>query len=266
MTYEALIYERRGAVAHITLNRPEVLNGLNQVLFGELNAAFDAAAADPDVRAVLLTGAGRAFCSGADLSAPREAPEGGDIGDGVAENMHAVINPLIKRIADLPKPVVAAVNGVTAGGGVGLALACDVVVAAKSASFIQVFGPKLGIVPDMGCTWFLPRLVGRSRALGLALLGDRLPAEKAADWGLIWAAVEDEALLPHASAIAQQLASGPTRGFGLIKKAMQASEGNDLGQQLSLEAESQRLAFRTHDTIEGISAFLQKRAANFTGA
>lgn len=266
MTYETLIYERQGAVARITLNRPEVLNGLNQTLFRELNEAFDAVAADAEVRAVLLTGAGRAFCSGADLSAPRTAPPGGDIGDGVAENMHEVINPLIRRIADLPKPVVAAVNGVTAGGGVGLALACDIVVAAKSASFIQVFGPRLGIVPDMGCTWFLPRLVGRARALGLALLGDRLPAEKAAEWGLVWAVVEDEALLPHAGAIAAQLAAGPTRGFGLIKKAMQVSEDNDLGQQLSVEAESQRLAFRTHDTMEGITAFLQKRAANFTGA
>jgi len=266
MTYETLVYERRGAVAHITLNRPEVLNGLNGAMFSDLNAVFDTVAADTLVRAVLLTGAGRAFCSGADLSAPRDAPAGGTIGDGVAENMHAVINPLIMRITTLGKPVVAAVNGVTAGGGVGLALACDIVIAAKSASFIQVFGPKLGIVPDMGCTWFLPRLVGRARATGLALLGDRLPAEKAAEWGLIWAVVEDGALMAEAGAIAERLAAGPTRGFGLIKKAFDAAQGNDLGRQLGVEAESQRIAFGTQDTIEGITAFLQKRAANFTGA
>jgi 2-(1,2-epoxy-1,2-dihydrophenyl)acetyl-CoA isomerase len=266
MTYETLVYERRGAVAHITLNRPEVLNGLNGAMFSDLNAVFDAVAADTQVRAVLLTGAGRAFCSGADLSAPRDAPAGGMIGDGVAQNMHTVINPLIMRITTLGKPVVAAVNGVTAGGGVGLALACDIVIAAKSASFIQVFGPKLGIVPDMGCTWFLPRLVGRARATGLALLGDRLPAEKAAEWGLIWAAVEDGALMAEAGAIAERLAAGPTRGFGLIKKALNAAEDNDLADQLGVEAESQRIAFGTHDTIEGITAFLQKRAANFTGA
>ena len=266
MTYETLLFERRGGVAQITLNRPEVLNALNEPMYRELSRAFDEIAADPSIRAVLLTGAGRAFCSGADLARPRHIPEGGTLGDGVAETMHSLINPMVARIAALNKPVVAAINGVVAGGGVGVALACDIVIAAKSATFIQVFGPNLGIVPDIGCTWLVPRLVGRARALGLALLGDRLPADKAADWGLIWAAVEDGQLLAEANAIAEKLAAGPTVGFGLIKRALQASEGNDFESQLALEAESQRIAFNTHDTMEGVAAFLQKRKPAFTGA
>ncbi|MFA5119946.1 enoyl-CoA hydratase-related protein [Zavarzinia sp.] len=265
MTYETLLVERRGGVAQITLNRPQVLNALNEPMYEELTAAFAAAEADPAVRAVLLTGAGRAFCSGADLARPRPIPEGGTLGDGVAETMHALINPMVARIARLKKPVIAAVNGVVAGGGVGVALACDIVVAAKSATFIQVFGPNLGIVPDIGCTWMVPRLVGRARALGLALLGDRLPAETAADWGLIWAAVEDERLMIEANALAERLAAGPTVGFGLIKRALMASEQNDFEAQLALEAESQRIAFTTNDTVEGITAFLTKRKPAFTG-
>ncbi|MCF4164539.1 enoyl-CoA hydratase-related protein [Zavarzinia compransoris] len=266
MTYETLLYERRGGVAQITLNRPEVLNALNEPMYRELTLVFDDAAADPGIRAVLLTGAGRAFCSGADLARPRPIPEGGTLGDAVADTMHALINPMVARIAALPKPVVCAVNGVVAGGGVGVALACDIVVAAKSASFIQVFGPNLGIVPDIGCTWLVPRLVGRARAMGLALLGEKLPADKAADWGLIWQAVEDAELMATASALADRLAAGPTTGFGLIKKALTASEGNDFAAQLALEAESQRIAFNTNDTMEGVAAFLQKRKPVFTGA
>ena len=266
MTYETLLFERLGGVARITLNRPEVLNALNEPMYRDLSQAFDTVAADPAIRAVLLTGAGRAFCSGADLARSRFIAEGGTLGDSVADTMHALINPMVARIANLPKPVVCAVNGVVAGGGVGVALACDIVVAAKSASFIQVFGPNLGIVPDIGCTWLVPRLVGRARALGLALLGDRLPAEKAAEWGLIWQAVEDAELAATAGALADRLAAGPTTGFGLIKKALQASEGNDFAAQLAVEAESQRIAFNTHDTMEGVAAFLQKRKPAFTGA
>lgn len=266
MTYETILFERRRGLAHITLNRPEVLNALNYPMYRELSEAFDEVAADPSLRAVLLTGAGRAFCSGADLSREFVIPEGGTIGDGVADMMHSLINPMVARIAALPKPVVAAVNGATAGGGVGVALACDIVVAAKSAYFVQVFGPNLGIVPDIGCTWMVPRLVGRARALGLALTGERLTAEKAADWGLIWAAVEDDWLVATATGLAEKLAAGPTTGFGLIKKAIMASEHNSFEAQLALEAESQRIAFNTHDTPEGIAAFLQKRKPVFTGA
>lgn len=266
MTYETILFERQGGVAHITLNRPEVLNALSYPMYREITDAFDTVAAEPELRAVLLTGSGRAFCSGADLARKFNIPEGATIGDGVAEAMHRLINPMVARIAALKKPVIAAVNGPTAGGGVGLALACDIVIAAKSAYFVQVFGPNLGIVPDIGCTWLVPRLIGRARALGLALTGERLPAEKAADWGLIWQAVDDAELLPTATALARKLAEGPTTGFGLIKKAITASELNGFEAQLALEAESQRIAFNTNDTPEGIAAFLQKRKPVFTGA
>ncbi|PWR25799.1 enoyl-CoA hydratase-related protein [Zavarzinia aquatilis] len=266
MTYETILFEQEGGVARITLNRPDVLNALNFPMYREISDAFDRIAADPSVRAVLLTGTGRAFCSGADLSRSFTIPDGGTIGDGVAEAMHRLINPMVARIAALKKPVIGAINGATAGGGVGVALACDIVIAAKSAYFVQVFGPNLGIVPDIGCTWMVPRLVGRARALGLALTGERLTAEKAADWGLIWCAVEDAELMATAEAMAQKLATGPTTGFGLIKNAITASEHNGFEAQLALEAESQRRAFNTHDTPEGIAAFLQKRKPVFTGA
>lgn len=265
MAYEALTLAVSENIATITLNRPQVLNSLNGTLIDELGKAFDEVASDDGVRAVLITGAGRAFCAGADLAAPSGGDGPKDPGDRVAESMHKTLNPLMVKIAELPKPVIAAVNGVTAGGGVGIALSADIVIAARSATFIQVFGPQLGIVPDLGCTWFLPRLVGRARALGLALTGDRLPAETAADWGLIWKAVDDAALMGEAQALAAKLAAGPTTGFGLIKKALAASETNTLAAQLSVEAESQRIAFRTHDTREGVRAFLEKRKPAFTG-
>ena len=265
MAYETILYEVADGVATITLNRPQVLNSLNGTLFAELGRAFSAAGGDPDVRAILVTGAGRAFCAGADLAQSGGGDGPKDPGDRTAEGMHATINPLVARIATIPKPVIAAVNGVTAGGGVGLALSADIVIAARSATFIQVFGPNLGIVPDMGCTWYLPRLVGRARALGLALTGDRLPAETAAEWGLIWKAVDDADLMTEAKALAARLAAGPTTGFGLIKKAIEASETNGLVEQLHLEAEAQRIAFRTHDTKEGVRAFLEKRKPVFTG-
>ncbi|WP_439815928.1 enoyl-CoA hydratase-related protein [Zavarzinia sp. CC-PAN008] len=265
MSLETLVVETADAIRTIRLNRPQVLNALNARMWQELTDVLDETAADPEVRAVLLTGAGRAFCAGADLSTPPSAGDSRDPGDRSAESMHTLINPMVMKLATLPKPVVCAVNGVAAGGGVGLALACDVVVSARSATFIQVFGPQLGIVPDMGCSWFLPHLVGRQRALGLALLGDRLPAETAAEWGLIWKAVDDAALAEEAGAIARKLAAGPTIGFGLIKKAITAAANQDLAASLHLEAESQRIAFRTEDTKEGVLAFVQKRKANFKG-
>jgi 2-(1,2-epoxy-1,2-dihydrophenyl)acetyl-CoA isomerase len=265
MAYETLTLAIAEGVATITLNRPQVLNSLKAMLFQELGQVFDAVAADDAVRAVLMTGAGRAFCAGADLAAPPGTGGPKDPGDRTAESMHATINPLVAKIASLPKPVIAAVNGVTAGGGVGLALSADIVIAAKSATFIQVFGPQLGIVPDMGCTWYLPRLVGRARATGLALTGDRLPAETAAEWGLIWKAVDDADLMAEATALATRLASGPTTGFALIKKALKASETNGLEEQLHAEAEGQRIAFRTHDTKEGVRAFIEKRKPVFRG-
>ena len=262
MSEPSVRHEHMGGVLRITLNRPDVLNAVDPPMARALQAALDVAA-DPAVRAVLLTGAGRAFCAGQDLGGVRvddpEAPL--DLGAIVAE----VWNPIVRRIRALEKPVVAAVNGVAAGAGANVALACDIVLASRSASFIQAFS-RLGIIPDSGGTFFLPRLVGTARATALMMLGDRVSATQAAEWGMIWKVCEPEALLPEAEALAAQLATQPTRGFALTKQALDASVRHDLSQQLDEEARLQRQAGATHDFVEGVTAFLAKRTPEFRGA
>ncbi len=265
MSFETVELTIEEGVATLTLNRPDALNAFNPQLIEDTRAAVGQVAANDEARVLILTGAGRAFSSGADLAAGSTAPEGSSVGEGVAYSMDVGFNPMAREIAALEKPVISAVNGVTAGGGVGFALSADIVIASKSAYFVQVFGPKLGLVPDVGCTWYMPRLLGRARSRALALLGDRLYAEQAEEWGLIWKAVEDDQLMAEAQALAAQLAKGPTKAFGYIKKILDASEDNSLSDQLDLERDYQRILGDTEDFVEGVSAFLQKRDANFKG-
>jgi len=248
-------------VLTITLNRPDKLNAFNPEMHQALRAALDQAAEEP-VRAVVLTGAGRAFCAGQDLSERNVKPGAAPIDLAISLGSH--YNPLIRRLRELPKPVVCAVNGAAAGAGANIALACDLVIAARSASFVQAFS-RIGLLPDSGGTWFLPRLVGSARAMGLALLGEKLSAEDAAAWGLIWKVVDDAQLISEASSVARALAEGPTRGYGLIKKAFYASPANSLDAQLDLERDLQRQAGFSEDYREGVAAFMQKRKPQFKG-
>jgi 2-(1,2-epoxy-1,2-dihydrophenyl)acetyl-CoA isomerase len=261
VTDQYILREAREGVMTITLNRPDVLNSCNRAMVGELRAAFEGAAAADDVRAVLLTGAGRAFCAGQDLAEamppePAPVPEIADIVEGY--------NALILAMRALEKPVVCAVNGVAAGAGANIALACDIVLAAESASFIQAFA-KIGLVPDNGGTFFLPRLVGTARAASLAMLAEKVTAAQAVEWGMIYRAVPADALLGAARELAAHLATQPTRGLGLIKRALNASLTNDLATQLDVERELQREAGRTADYVEGVRAFQGKRAPRFVG-
>lgn len=251
-------------VLTITLNRPQALNSLNRALMEQFRAALASAAADETVRALIITGAGRGFCAGADLVEQPATPPVSR-GQGISDGMTSHFNPLARDLASFPKPTVAAVNGVAAGGGVGLALACDIAVAAKSATFIQVFAPQLGLVPDMGCSWHLPRLVGAARARGLAMLGDRLTAEDAAGWGLIWQAVDDSALMQRAGELAARLAAGPRLGLVRTREVLAAAFDNDLAAQLDLERRTQFDLGNTEDFAEGVRAFTQKRAPKFSG-
>ncbi|WP_245443734.1 2-(1,2-epoxy-1,2-dihydrophenyl)acetyl-CoA isomerase PaaG [Mesorhizobium sp. DCY119] len=246
----------------LTLNRPDKLNSFNEEMHRALRAAIESARDEATVRAVLLTGAGRAFCAGQDLGDrdPRNSTEAPDLG----YTIETFYNPLLRLIRALDKPIVCAVNGVAAGAGANIALACDIVLAAKSAKFIQAFS-KIGLVPDSGGTWSLPRLLGEARAKGLALTAEPLPAETAAAWGMIWKAVDDDQLMPEAAALAKRLAAGPTFGLGLIKQAIQAAAANTLDQQLDLERDLQRRAGRSADYAEGVAAFLDKRPAEFKG-
>jgi 2-(1,2-epoxy-1,2-dihydrophenyl)acetyl-CoA isomerase len=249
-------------VATITLNRPDKLNAFNGAMHAELARALDRIEANPAIRALLLTGAGRAFSAGQDLG-DRVMGEG-DAPPDLGETLDRLYNPLIRRLRHIERPVIAAVGGVAAGAGANLALACDLVLAARSAKFIQAFC-RLGLVPDSGGTYVLPRLVGPARAMGLALLGEPLSAEQAAAWGLIWRVVDDEQLLPEAIALARKLATQPTKGLGLIKRALNASAANNLDEQLDLERDLQREAGRSEDYREGVRAFLEKRPATFRG-
>jgi len=249
-------------VETITLNRPEKLNALNPEMHAQLRAALERATDDAQIRALLITGAGRGFCTGQDLAERDVSAGAAPIDLSVSLGSH--YNPLVRRLRALPKPIVCAVNGVAAGAGANLALACDIVIAARSATFVQAFA-RLGLVPDSGGTFFLPRLIGTARAMGLALLAEPLSAERAEQWGLIWKAVDDERLADEARALARLLASGPTKGYGLLKKALHASAGNSLDAQLDLERDLQRDAGFSEDYREGVSAFKEKRAPRFTG-
>ena len=249
-------------VLQVTLNRPEKLNAFNAEMHLLLRKALERAADEPQVRTVLLTGAGRGFCAGQDLSERDVSPGAAPI--DLSASLGSYYNPLVRRLRELPKPVVCAVNGAAAGAGANIALACDIVIAARSAVFIESFS-RIGLVPDAGGTWFLPRLVGKARAMGLALLGEKLSAEQAAQWGLIWKVVDDASLPREAASLSRSLAEGPTKGYGLIKRAMHASSGNSLDAQLDLERDLQREAGYSEDYREGVTAFKEKRPPRFKG-
>ena len=258
---ETVLVETHGDWLQITLNRPDKLNCLNKSMHLALRAALQQAH-DQAARAVLITGAGRGFCAGQDLGDRR--PGTSDWPPDLQQTLNDYFNPIIKLITSLPAPVICAVNGVAAGAGMSIALACDMVLAADSASFIQSFS-KIGLVPDAGSSWILPRRVGMARAMGLALTATPLSAADAEAWGLIWKRYEDDALLQAARAMAEQLASGPTAAFASTKMLMQRAATADIETQLDHEARAQKLCATSTDYTEGVRAFLDKRAPRFTG-
>lgn len=262
MSYNNIEFTVMDGLATLTLNRPDSLNSFTTEMHEEVRDAMTLVENDPTVRCLLITGNGRGFCAGQDLNdrAVRPGAERRDLSQSVEENY----NPLIKRIANLPLPVICAVNGVAAGAGANLALACDMVFAAKSAKFIQVFC-KIGLIPDSGGTYNLPRAIGTARAMGLALTGDAITAEQAEQWGMIWQAVDNEELMQVSMKQAQYFTRQPTLGLSLIKQAIRASFDNDLNTQLQLESTSQKQAGFSDDYQEGVAAFLEKRKPAFTG-
>lgn len=261
-TPSSILFTVDDGVATLTLNRPDRLNSFTESMHAEVRGAIARAGADPAVRVLVLTGAGRGFCAGQDLSDRKVAPggEGVDLGDSIERNY----KPLVLALRALPKPVIGAVNGVAAGAGANIALACDVVVAARSASFVQAFC-RLGLVPDAGGSFFLTRALGALRALGLALFGDKLSAEQAEQWGLIWKCVDDERFGDTVRALAAQLAQGPTQGYARTKSIIYAAEARELAAQLDAERDAQRELGRSADYREGVTAFLERRAPRFTG-
>jgi 2-(1,2-epoxy-1,2-dihydrophenyl)acetyl-CoA isomerase len=258
MAYETILLDQADGVARITLNRPDRLNSFTRAMHAELQAALDEA---KDARVIILTGAGRGFCAGQDLNDRAVAPgEAVDLG----ETVEASWNPLIRRLTTMPQPVIAKVNGVAAGAGANIALACDIVVAVKEAKFIQSFS-ALGLIPDSGGSWHLPRLVGQARALGLALTGEPLTGEQAAEWGLIWKAVDGEWLDSEIDTLAAKLASLPPLGLAAIKSIIRSTGGRTLDQELDLQRDEMRRLGFTEDYREGVAAFLEKRTPKFVG-
>ena len=263
MDYENILFEIDSGVAVLTLNRPDKLNSFTAAMHLEVRDALALVERDSSVRVLVLTGAGRGFCAGQDLSDRAVGPgeQGVDLGHSV-ETFYA---PLVLALRALPMPVICAVNGVAAGAGANLALACDIVLAARSASFVEVFC-KLGLIPDTGGTWHLPRLVGQARAMGMAMLGEKIMAETAENWGLIWKCLPDAALMQDTMAMARQLAVAPTKGLAFTKRAFQASYANTLPEQLKLEGDMMRELGYSHDYREGVAAFTEKRTPHFKGA
>jgi 2-(1,2-epoxy-1,2-dihydrophenyl)acetyl-CoA isomerase len=260
MTYRFILFEVNHGVARITLNRPDVLNSIHTAMSGEIQEALAHAAREPAIRAVLLTGMGRGFCAGQDLD---EVRPGAAVNDFAAHARKAY-TPIVRGLRALEKPVICAVNGVAAGAGANLALACDLVLAAEEASFVQVFA-KIGLVPDTGGSFFLPRLVGMARETALAMLAEKITAAQAVEIGLIYRACPAASLDEEASKLARHLATQPTFGLGLTKRLLNAAWVNDLETQLELEAECQGAAGRSADYAEGVAAFLAKRKPVFTG-
>ncbi|MBN6509358.1 2-(1,2-epoxy-1,2-dihydrophenyl)acetyl-CoA isomerase [Acinetobacter pittii] len=262
MDYQNIIAEEKNGVGYLTFNRPKALNSFNVDMHREVAEVLNLWTKNPDVRCVVISGEGRGFCAGQDLGDRVVDPnaEAPDLGYSI----ETYYNPLIKTIVNMPKPVICAVNGVAAGAGANIALACDLVIAAKSANFVQAFC-RLGLVPDSAGTWFLPRAVGHARAMGLTLLGDKLPAETAKEWGMIWDVVEDTELKTKVTELAERLAKQPTFGLSLIKKAIHQSSNNTFDEQILLERDLQRIAGRSEDYREGVQAFMNKREPNFKG-
>jgi 2-(1,2-epoxy-1,2-dihydrophenyl)acetyl-CoA isomerase len=261
MSYQTILFDLTGGVARLTFNRPDRLNSFNTTMHAEVREALGRVAST-DARVLVVTGAGRGFCAGQDLGDRAVAPGGTavDLGESIEKNY----KPLVLALRSLQMPIIAAVNGVAAGAGANIALACDLVIAARSANFVQAFS-KLGLVPDSGGTWFLPRLIGTARAVGLTLLGEKLSAEQAAQWGLIWRCVEDAELSAVVDGLATQLAAAPTRGLVRTKQALYEGWGRTLEQQLDIERDYQRELGYTADYAEGVAAFTQKRPPQFTG-
>ncbi len=261
MSYQTILFEIHNGAARLTLNRPEKLNSFNVQMHTEVREALEAIERREDIRVLLLTGAGRGFCAGQDLSDRSVVPgEAVDLGASI-ENYYA---PLVRRLRSLKMPVICAVNGVAAGAGANLAFACDLVIAAKSASFIESFC-KLGLIPDTGGTYFLPRLIGTARAMGFALLGEKISAEQAASWGLIWKCVDDHEFRSTVETVVMLLAAAPTRGLARIKQAIYSSGEHTLDEQLDLERDFMRELGYSEDFREGVAAFLAKRTPHFTG-
>jgi 2-(1,2-epoxy-1,2-dihydrophenyl)acetyl-CoA isomerase len=266
MSYQTILFDVSDGIARLTLNRPDRLNSFNVEMHGEVRAALGKLAEDRTARVLVLTGAGRGFCAGQDLGDRAVAPGGQGVNQSVdlGESIDKYYKPLVLALRNLPMPVIAAVNGVAAGAGANIALSCDLVIATRSASFIQSFS-KLGLVPDSGGTWLLPRLLGNARAMGLALLADKLSAEQAAQWGLIWRCVEDGEFKQTVDTLAAQLALAPTRGLARTKQAIYESWGRSFEQALDQERDFQRELGRSQDYAEGVAAFTEKRNPKFTG-
>ncbi len=262
MSFDTILFDVTDGVAKIVLNRPDKLNSFTGQMHKEIRSYMKTVEKDDSIRCLLITGSGRGFCAGQDLN-DRDVSTNATTPD-LGESLEKNYNPLVRRIKALEKPVICAVNGVAAGAGANLALACDIVLAARSASFIQSFS-KIGLVPDCGGTWSLPRTVGHARAMALSLLADKVPAEQAEAWGMIWKCIDDDELLPEAEKMAAYLATQPTKGLGYTKRAIHASSNNTFDQQLDVERDLQRIAGRTQDFQEGVKAFINKQKPKFAG-